>query len=98
MDGKVAALKIQEAPRTAEIVQQMAIDMEQIGIIADMGDDVLVPDFGQQRTAGLFQWPVLLLVFMAGGIRRGPAALHGLLFRPQPRRIKAQQAAGRLGP
>jgi hypothetical protein len=33
---------------------------------------VLVPDFGQQRTAGLFQWPVLLLAFMAGGIRRGP--------------------------
>src|SRR5216684_4373606 len=33
--------------------------------------------------------------------RRHPprtAALHGLLFRPQPRRIKAQQAAGRLGP
>ena len=33
--------------------------------------------------------------------RRHPprtAALHGLLFRPQPRCIKAQQAAGRLGP
>jgi hypothetical protein len=37
----------------------MTIDMEEIGIIADMRDDVLVPDFGQQRTAGLFQWPVL---------------------------------------
>jgi hypothetical protein len=37
-----------------------------------MRDDVLVPDFGQQCTAGLFQWPVLLLVFMTGGIRRGP--------------------------
>jgi hypothetical protein len=73
MDGKVAALKIQEAARTAEIVQQMTIDMEQIGIIADMRDDVLVPDFGQQCTAGLFQqWPVLLLAFIAGGIRRGP--------------------------
>src|ERR1700682_5530691 len=72
MDGKVAALKIQGTPRTAEILQQMTINMEQIGIIADMGDDVLVPDFGQQRTAGLFQWPVLLLVFMAGGITRGP--------------------------
>jgi hypothetical protein len=56
MDGKVAPLKIQEAARTAEIVQQMTIDMEEIGIITDMRDDVLVPDFGQQRTAGLFQW------------------------------------------
>jgi hypothetical protein len=72
MDGKVAALKIQEAARTAEIVQQMAIDMEEIGIVTDMRNDVLVPDFGQQRAAGLFQWPVLLLAFMAGGIRRGP--------------------------
>jgi hypothetical protein len=50
----------------------MTIDMEQIGIITDMRDDVLVPDFGQQCTAGLFQWPVLLLAFMAGGVRRGP--------------------------
>src|SRR5258708_9197875 len=72
MDRKVAVLKIQEAARTAKIVQQMTIDMEEIGIITDMRDDVLVPDFGQQRTAGLFQWPVLLLAFMAGGIRRGP--------------------------
>jgi hypothetical protein len=72
MDGKVAALKIQEAARTAEIVQQMAIDMEEIGIITDMRDDVLIPDFGQQRTAGLFQWPVLLLAFLADGIRRRP--------------------------
>src|SRR6266545_4816435 len=60
MDGKVAVLKIQEAARTAKIMQQMPIDMEEIGIITDMSDDVLVPDFGQQRTAGLFQWPVLL--------------------------------------
>jgi hypothetical protein len=27
----------------------MAIDMKQIGIIADLRDDMLVPDFGQQR-------------------------------------------------
>jgi hypothetical protein len=30
-------------------MQQMAIDMKQIGIIADLRDDMLVPDFGQQR-------------------------------------------------
>jgi hypothetical protein len=48
----------------------MTIDMEEIGIIADMRDDVLVPDFGQQRTAGLFQWPVLPLASLAGGVSR----------------------------
>ena len=33
----------------------MAVDVEQIGIIAHSCNDVLVPDLGQQRTAGLFQ-------------------------------------------
>ena len=59
MDRQVAALEIDQAARTAEIVQQMTIDMEQIGIVADAGDDMLVPDFGQQRSAVLFQPPVL---------------------------------------
>jgi hypothetical protein len=47
MNTKVAAFQIEQATRAAEIVQQMAIDMEQIGIIANAGDDVLVPDFGK---------------------------------------------------
>jgi hypothetical protein len=54
----------------------MTIDMEQIGIIANSRDDVLVPDFGQQRAAGLFPWPVLPLPSLAAA----PAAtrvLHG---------------------
>jgi len=33
------------------IVQQMAIDVEKVCIIADAGDDVLVPDLGQHGTA-----------------------------------------------
>src|SRR5437899_12997387 len=33
----------------------MTIDMKEIGIIANLSDDMLVPDFGQHRTAGLFQ-------------------------------------------
>jgi hypothetical protein len=36
----------------------MTIDMEQIGIISDMRDNVLVPDFGEQCTAGFFHWPI----------------------------------------
>src|SRR5258706_2988407 len=35
---------------------------------------------------------------MAGDARRRPPFLYGLLFRPQPLRIKAQQAAARLEP
>jgi hypothetical protein len=47
MDTKVAPFQIEQAKRAAEISQQMAIDMEQIGIIANASDDVLVPDFGK---------------------------------------------------
>ena len=67
---KAAAFEIEQAARPAEIVQQVAIDMEEIGIIAEMRDDMLVPDLGQQCTAGLLQWPVLPLASSAGGISR----------------------------
>jgi hypothetical protein len=36
-------------------MQQMAVDMKEIGIIADPSDDMLVPDLGQQSATGLFQ-------------------------------------------
>jgi hypothetical protein len=49
----------------------MAIYVEEIGITADMRDDVLVPDFGQQRATGLLQLPILpFLPSQAGGISR----------------------------
>jgi hypothetical protein len=49
----------------------MTIDVEEIGITTDRRDDVLVPDFGQQRAAGLLQWPILpFLPSQAGGISR----------------------------
>ena len=35
VDGEIAALEIEQAARAAEIVQQMAVDMQQIGIVAD---------------------------------------------------------------
>jgi hypothetical protein len=47
----------------------MAINMEKIGIFAEMSDNVLVPDFGQQRTARLVQWPILPFGFLG---RRNP--------------------------
>src|SRR5271169_945572 len=37
----------------------MAIDMEEIGVIADASDDVLVPDLGQQGPAARFQKHIL---------------------------------------
>jgi hypothetical protein len=70
MDAKIAAFEIEQATRPAEIVEQMTIDVEKIGIIANFGDDVLVPDFGQQRTSGLFQGISSLVASMAGGIHR----------------------------
>jgi len=78
--ARLRLLKIQEAARTAEIVQQMTIDMEEIGIITDMRDDVLVPDFGQQRTPDFSNgcppfWPLWPAASAA------TAALHGLLFQ-----------------
>jgi hypothetical protein len=36
-------------------VQQMTVDMEQIGIIAKSRDNVLVPDLRQHGTAGAYQ-------------------------------------------
>jgi hypothetical protein len=47
--------------------------MEQIGIVADPGDDMLIPNLGQQRTAALFQRSVLPFGLIAGDIcRRQP--------------------------
>ena len=42
-------LEIEQAARASEIVQQMAVDMEQVGIIAWLGDDMLIPNLGQHR-------------------------------------------------
>jgi hypothetical protein len=51
----------------------MAIDMEEIGIVANPGNDMLIPNLGQQRTTALFQQPVLPFGLMAGDIcRRQP--------------------------
>jgi hypothetical protein len=62
MDTKVAVFEIEQSARASEVMQQMTIDVKQIGIVANSSDDVLIPDFGQQRTAGVLQWLSLLLL------------------------------------
>ena len=89
---KVAAFEIEQSARAAEIVQQMAIDVEQIGFIAYCGNGMLVPDFGQQRTAWLLQrlsclwllWPAASAAYRV---------LHGLYSGLRLASIKAQQTA-----
>ena len=81
VNTKVAALEVEQTARPAEIVQQMTIDMEQIGAFTDMRNNVLVPDFGEQRTAGFFHWPILPWPFIADNFRRRPPFLYGLLFQ-----------------
>ncbi len=43
---------IQDRASAAQIVQQMAVDMEQGVVVAEIGDDVLVPDLVEERLAG----------------------------------------------
>jgi hypothetical protein len=87
MNGKVAALEVEQPAGPAEIVQQMPIDMEQIRIVPEMGDDMLVPDFSQQRAAGLFQGMSSPFGPLDWRLLPPAAVLHGLLFEPWP--IKA---------
>jgi hypothetical protein len=48
----------------------MPAHVKKIDIVADLANDVLVPDFGQQRAASLVQSPVLLWASSAGGLSR----------------------------
>jgi hypothetical protein len=48
-------LEVKQPARAAEIVQQMAVDMKEIGILADASNHMLFPDLGQHRTARLSQ-------------------------------------------
>jgi hypothetical protein len=82
MDAKIAAFEIEQATRPAEIVEQMTIDVEKIGIIANFGDDVLVPDFGQQRTSGLFQGMSSLLALWPAASTANHRFAR-LIFEPQ---------------
>src|SRR3981081_1933339 len=93
MDRKVATFEVEQAARAAEVVQQMAINMEEIGIIADMRDDVLVPDFGQQCAAWLFQWPILPFGF--SGRRHPPLTAFHTAYVQASARLYPSIADGR---
>ena len=87
VEGKIATLEVKEASRTTQIVKQMAVDMEKIGISAQSRNNVLVPDLGQHGTAGACQGTP---PFDLSRQNDPPVAvLHGLLFRHQPTFIKA---------
>ena len=54
----------------AEIVQQMTVDMQQIGILAEASDDMLVPDLGQQGAAGRLHCRILPFFLFYGRLMR----------------------------
>ncbi len=70
VDGEATTLEIEEPPRPAQIVQQMTVHMEKIGIIAKSRDDMLVPDLGQQGSAGGLHWRILPFFFYGGLMHR----------------------------
>ena len=87
VDLRTPALEVEEASRTTQIVQQMAVDMEKIGIIAQSRDDMLVPILASMVRPELAKARLPLIFCRRTGLP--VAALHGLLFRHQPERIKA---------
>ena len=55
MNFEATVLDVEQPAGAAEIVQQVTIDVEKIGILTDTGNDMLVPDLGQQCATGHFQ-------------------------------------------
>ncbi len=47
-----AALQIEQPARAAEIVQQMPVHVQQVGVVAEIGDHVGIPDLGKQGAGG----------------------------------------------
>src|ERR1700751_238716 len=47
VDLEAATLEIEQPARTAKVMQQMAVDVKEIGILAQSSDDMLVPNLGQ---------------------------------------------------
>ena len=76
VDRQAAALDVKQAARAAEVMQQMAIDMEEIGVLAHARDDMLVPYLGQHGAAGFFHGALPLLMAAFRGFSSG--------FGPEP--------------
>ena len=67
-----AALQIEQPARAAEVVQQMPVDVQQVGVVAEVGDHVRVPDLGEQRACRHGERPVpmsLVLPTAENGMR-----------------------------
>src|SRR4029077_12112776 len=84
VDRKLTVLEVEQAPRAAEIVQQMPIDVKKVRIATDASNDVLVPDLFQEGPAALLQ-----SISSLCGTRYPPlsAVWHGLVFEgfgPRP--------------
>jgi hypothetical protein len=97
---QIAALEIEQAARTAKVVQQMTVDMKQIGIVADATDHVLVPDLGQQGSAGRLHCRILPFFILLWQMAPPPAAWRGLRSGCFPERdtvIKTYRRAGANG-
>src|SRR5450631_4284976 len=62
VDCEALALEVEQPAGPAEIVQEMAVDMKDVGVVADLRNDMLVPDLGQHGTTGLLQRLLSLLL------------------------------------
>jgi hypothetical protein len=87
------ALEIKQPSRSPEIMEQMAIDMKKVSILAHTSDDMLVPDLGQQCATMLSQGSPPFLASQGRRHQRLTAALHGVWSRHQIDLIKARQTA-----
>jgi len=45
-------LEVEQAARAAEVVQQVPVDVQQVGVVAEIGEGVGVPELGKQRARG----------------------------------------------
>ena len=52
VNPKATALEIKQSAGATQIVQQVTINVKEVGIFAYSRNDVLVPDLGEQRSAG----------------------------------------------
>src|SRR5689334_8516193 len=78
MNLESPALEVQQAPRPAQIMQEMTINVQKIRVLADTRDNMLIPYFGQQRSAGLSQGNPPYGFLRPAARLPLTAALHGL--------------------
>src|SRR4029079_2658139 len=87
VDPEAPVLDIEQPARSPEVVQKVSVDMEKIRVFAHVSNDMLIPNFGQHRTARLSQGspPFDLLRPAASAASRFPR----LVFKAATALIKA---------